>query len=78
MIHVFKNRECKTSNGLVNYNIGLKAMLFDRLLRVRCFKVVGSLLSYQNTGMSENTTRIFIPHERSNFTQDFTQAQQGL
>ena len=32
MIHVFKNRECKTStgNGLVNYNIGLKATLFVR------------------------------------------------
>ena len=30
------------------------------MLRVRCFKVVGSLLSNQNTGMSENTTRIFM------------------
>ena len=30
MIHVFKNRECKTGNGLVNYNMGLKATLFVR------------------------------------------------
>ena len=48
------------------------------LLRVRCFKVVGSLLSNQNTGMSENTTRIFIPHERSNSTQDFTTSSTRL
>ena len=31
-----------------------------------------SLLSKQNTGMSKTTTRIFIPHERSNSTQDFS------
>ena len=48
------------------------------LLRVRCFKVVGSLLSNQNTGMSENTTRIFIPHERSKSTQDFTTSSTRL
>ena len=48
------------------------------MLRVRCFKVVGSLLSNQNTGMSENTTRIFIPHERSNSTQYFTTSSTRL
>ena len=47
------------------------------MLRVRCFKVVGSLLSNQNTGMSENT-RMFIPHERSNSTQDFTTSSTRL
>ena len=30
------------------------------LLQVRCFKVVGSLKSTQNSGMSDTTTRIFI------------------
>ena len=40
--------------------------------RFECFLVVGSLLSNQNTGMPENTTRIFISQERSNSTQDFT------
>ena len=44
------------------------------LLRVRMFLVVGSLQSSQNTGMLETTTRIFIPHERNNSTQDFTTA----
>ena len=44
---------------------------YSTLLRVRCLKVVGSLLSNQNTGMLENTTRIFIPHERSNSTTRF-------
>ena len=33
--------------------------------------VVGSLLSSQNQEC-RNTTRLFIPHERSNSTQDFT------
>ena len=49
-----------------------------KLLRVRCFKVVGSLLSKQNTGMSENTTRIFIPHESSNSTQGSTTSSTRL
>ena len=41
------------------------------VLQVRCFKVVGSLLSKQNTGMSENTTgylfhtNAVIPHKTS-------------
>ena len=41
------------------------------LLRVRCFKVVGSLLSNQNTGMSETQpeylfhTNVVIPHNTS-------------
>ena len=48
------------------------------MLRVRCLKVVGSLLSNQNTGMSENTIRIFIPHERSNSTQDSTTSSTRL
>ena len=48
------------------------------LLRVRCFKVVGSLLSNQNTGMSENTTQIFIPLDAVIPHKTPQQAQQGL
>ena len=36
------------------------------------FKVAGSLQSKQKAGLSETTTRLFIPDERSNSTQDFT------
>ena len=52
--------------------LNMQRHVFANVLQVRCFKVVGSLLSNQNTGMSENTTRIFISHERGNSTQDFT------
>ena len=47
------------------------------MLRVRCFKVVGSLLSNQNT-VCRNTARIFIPLKRSNSTQDFTTSSTRL
>ena len=40
--------------------------------------LLGSLQSSQNTGMLETTTRIFIPHERNNSTQDFTTAHARL
>ena len=58
--------------------LAVASLISRPLLRVRCFKVVGSLLSNQNTGMSENTTRIFIPHERSNSSQDFTTSSTRL
>ena len=61
----------------LRYNLGILSNFASkggggRGAVVALFLVVGSLLSNQNARMSKNTTRIFIPYERSNSTQDFT------
>ena len=42
------------------------------LLQVRCFKVVGSLYLNRTQGCRKTQPEYFIPHKRSNSTQDFT------
>ena len=46
----------KNKNLFSNLGFGIKGFT---ALRVRCFKVVGSLMSNQNTGMSKHNRNIY-------------------
>ena len=60
----------KNHSSITKTHHGLKRTL-TALLRVRCFKVVGIVCSLIRT-QCQNTTKLFISHERSNSTPDFT------
>ena len=70
------------SNG-GNPTLPLNSIMFfsfhyRHVSQVRCFKVVGSLCLNRTQGSRKTQPEYFIPHERSNSTQDFTQAHSRL